>query len=85
MSCTIAYAIGVAEPVSVFVETYGTGKISNKEIVGKIRDHFDLRPKGITQQLNLLRPIYRQTAAYGHFGNDKFPWEKLDRVRELAI
>lgn len=80
----LAYAIGVAEPVSVFVETYGTGKLSNQEIVTKIRENFDLRPKGITNELNLLRPIYRQTAAYGHFGNEIFPWEKTDRVKDLA-
>ncbi|RKY67322.1 MAG: methionine adenosyltransferase [Candidatus Latescibacterota bacterium] len=81
----LAYAIGVAEPVSVDVETFGTGKLSDEEIVRLIREHFPLTPKGIIEHLNLRRPIYRQTAVYGHFGrhDEGFTWEKLDKVEEL--
>ena len=73
----VAYAIGVAKPVSLMVDTFGTGKIAEEKIVELIRKHFDLRPKGIIQSLDLLRPIYRKTAAYGHFGRDEpeFTWE----------
>lgn len=78
----LAYAIGVASPVSVFADTFGTGKIADDEIVKLIRKHFDLRPAGIIKELDLRRPIYRQTAAYGHFGRTdiKLPWEKIDKV-----
>ncbi len=81
----IAYAIGVAEPVSVMVETFGTGKISDEEIARRIRKAFDLKPAGIINTLDLLRPIYRLTAAYGHFGRrePEFTWEKTDRVAAL--
>lgn len=81
----LAYAIGVAEPVSVDVETFGTGKLSDEEIVRLIREHFPLTPKGIIEHLNLRRPIYKQTAVYGHFGrhDEGFTWEKLDKVEEL--
>ena len=81
----IAYAIGVAEPVSVMVETFGTGKVSDDEIVKRIRAAFDLRPAGIISTLDLLRPIYRLTAAYGHFGRrePEFTWEKTDRIDAL--
>ena len=81
----IAYAIGVAKPVSLMVDTFGTGKISEEKIVKLIEKHFDLRPKGIIQTLNLLRPIYTKTAAYGHFGRDEpeFTWEALDKVQAL--
>lgn len=81
----ISYAIGVAEPVSIHVETFGTGKISNTEIIQLIREHFDLRPYGIIKMLNLLRPIYRQTASYGHFGRDdlELTWEKTDKADTL--
>ena len=81
----IAYAIGVPEPLSVSVNTYQTGKISDGEIVEKIKKVFDLRPGMIIKELDLRRPIYRQTAAYGHFGRKElnFPWEKLDKVNEL--
>ena len=81
----LAYAIGVARPLSIYVETYGTGKVTNHEIVRLIQDNFDLRPGAIIRELNLRRPIYRQTAAYGHFGRDDLdlPWEKLDRVQAL--
>jgi S-adenosylmethionine synthetase len=81
----LSYAIGVAEPTSVRVDTYGTGIIEDDEIVKLIRKHFDLRPAGIIKMLDLRRPIYKQTAAYGHFGrlDLDLPWEKLDRVDEL--
>ena len=81
----IAYAIGVAKPVSVMVETFGTGKISDEKIAALVAQHFDLRPKGIIQSLNLLRPIYTKTAAYGHFGREEpeFTWERTDKVALL--
>ena len=81
----LSYAIGVAEPTSIMVDTFGTGKKSNQELVDLIRKHFDLRPAGIIKMLDLRRPIYKQTAAYGHFGrNDlNLPWEALDKVEEL--
>ncbi len=79
----LAYAIGVAEPVSVFVETYGTSKLSSQELTSRVREVFRLTPKGIIESLDLLRPIYLETAAYGHFGRDNFPWEKLDKVDAL--
>jgi S-adenosylmethionine synthetase len=77
----LSYAIGVAQPTSIMVDTFGTGKVSNEEMVTIIRENFDLRPKGIVQMLDLLRPIYRKTAAYGHFGRDEdtFSWEKTDK------
>ena len=78
----LSYAIGVAEPTSIMVDTFGTGKKSNQELVDLIRKHFDLRPAGIIQMLDLRRPIYKQTAAYGHFGRNDLdlPWERLDKV-----
>lgn len=81
----ISYAIGVAEPTSVMVDTYGTGKVSNEELTELVRRHFDLRPKGIVQMLDLLRPIYENTAAYGHFGREEpgFTWEATDRADAL--
>lgn len=81
----LAYAIGVAEPVSIFVDTFGTGRISDEEITKLIRRHFDLRPDGIISMLNLARPIYRKTAAYGHFGRQdvEFPWEFTDKAAIL--
>jgi S-adenosylmethionine synthetase len=81
----IAYAIGVAQPVGLYVETFGTGKVDEEVIIKAIRDAFDLSPAGIIRELDLLRPIYRQTAAYGHFGRElpDFTWEKLDKVDEL--
>ena len=81
----LAYAIGVARPVSVFVETFGTGKADPMEISKAVREIFDLRPAAIIEHLNLRRPIYRQTAAYGHFGRDDLdlPWERLDKAEEL--
>lgn len=79
----LSYAIGVAEPTSIMVETFGTGKVSNEVLVKLVREFFDLRPYGLIKMLNLIQPIYRQTAAYGHFGREQFPWEKLDRAEEL--
>lgn len=83
--CTIglAYAIGVAEPVSIWVETYGSGKVPNSKLTETIRDVFPLKPKEIIDELELLQPIYRKTAAYGHFGRSDFPWEKTDKAKEL--
>ena len=81
----VSYAIGVAEPTSISVDTFGTGKISNQEIVKLIREHFDLRPKGLIDMLDLKRPIYQQTASYGHFGRteDSISWEKTNRAHLL--
>ncbi len=81
----LSYAIGVAQPTSIMVETYGTGKISNEMLTKLVREHFDLRPKGIVQMLDLLRPIYAKTASYGHFGRDEpeFTWEATDKVAAL--
>ena len=81
----VSYAIGVAEPTSIMVETYGTGKVSNETMTALVRKHFDLRPKGIVNMLDLLRPIYEKTAAYGHFGRDEpeFSWEATDRAALL--
>ena len=81
----LSYAIGVANPTSIMVDTFGTGKLSNSRIVEIIRDNFDLRPAGIIRMLDLRRPIYKQTAAYGHFGRNDLdlPWEKLDKVDTL--
>ena len=81
----LSYAIGVAEPTSISIETFGTGKISDKKIVELVRNHFELRPKGLIAMLDLLRPIYRQTAAYGHFGREEadFAWERTDKADAL--
>jgi S-adenosylmethionine synthetase len=81
----VSYAIGVAEPTSISVETFGTGKLANERLERLVREHFDLRPRGIIQMLDLLRPIYARTAAYGHFGRveDGFPWERTDRAELL--
>jgi S-adenosylmethionine synthetase len=81
----VSYAIGVAEPTSISVDTFGTGKLDDGKLVALIREHFDLRPKGLISMLNLLRPIYRKTAAYGHFGRteDAFTWEKTDKAALL--
>jgi S-adenosylmethionine synthetase len=82
----LAYAIGVAEPVSVLVETFGTGKVSAKKLTELVRKNFSLTPKGIIESLNLRRPIYRKTAAYGHFGRNEaeFTWEATDKAAALA-
>ncbi|MDY0018248.1 MAG: methionine adenosyltransferase [Candidatus Delongbacteria bacterium] len=79
----LAYAIGVAEPVSIMAETFRTGKISGEEIVKLIRKHFDLTPSGIIKKLGLRKPVFKATAAYGHFGRKEFSWEKLDMVNKL--
>ena len=81
----VSYAIGVAEPTSISVQTFGTGKIADDRIVELVREHFDLKPRGLIQMLDLLRPIYRNTAAYGHFGREEpdFTWEKTDKADAL--
>jgi S-adenosylmethionine synthetase len=81
----LAYAIGVAEPVSVMINTFGTGKIPSNDIARVVRDEFDMRPRAIVETLDLLRPIYRMTAAYGHFGRElpEFTWERTDRIESL--
>ena len=78
----MAYAIGISQPVSININSFGTGKIGDEKIIKLVREHFDLRPKAIIQQLDLLRPIYRKTAAYGHFGRERseFTWEKTDKA-----
>jgi S-adenosylmethionine synthetase len=82
----ISYAIGMSHPVSIMCETFGTGKVSDELIEQLVREHFDLRPAAIVYQLDLKRPIYRQTAAYGHFGRDDLdvPWERTDKAETLA-
>lgn len=81
----LSYAIGVAKPTSVMIDTFGTGKLSDEKITEIVRENFDLRPAGIIKMLDLRRPIYKQTAAYGHFGRNDLdlPWEKLDKVEIL--
>jgi S-adenosylmethionine synthetase len=81
----VSYAIGVADPLSIRVETFGTGRVEEERIIGAIRKRFDLTPKGIIQSLDLLRPIYRNTACFGHFGRSEpeFTWERTDRAEEL--
>lgn len=85
MEIQVSYAIGVAEPTSIMLDTFGTGKLSDDELVAIIRKHFDLRPAGIIKMLDLRKPIYKQTAAYGHFGrlDLDLPWERTDKVEEL--
>ena len=80
----VSYAIGVAEPTSISVNTFGTGKLADHEVITLIREHFDLRPRGIIEMLDLKRPIYRPTASYGHFGREGFSWERTDRAAALA-
>ncbi len=79
----VSYAIGVAEPTSIFVETFGTGRLKSSEIIELIHTHFDLTPQGIIEHHDLLRPIYQETATYGHYGREQFPWERLDKAAEL--
>jgi S-adenosylmethionine synthetase len=81
----VSYAIGVARPTSIMVDTHGTGKLSDDKLGELVGKHFDLRPKGIIQMLNMLRPIYEKTAAYGHFGRDEpeFTWEAADKAAAL--
>ena len=80
----VAYAIGVAKPMGIFVDTFGTGKVSDEEIAAYVEKSFDFRPAALIKELNLLRPIYRQTAAYGHFGRKEFPWEDTKRAAKVA-
>ncbi|QCI18937.1 methionine adenosyltransferase [Buchnera aphidicola] len=80
----LSYAIGIAKPTSIMIETFQTGKVSNKALINLVRDIFDLRPYGLIKMLGLLKPIYLQTSVYGHFGREEFPWEKLDKVDELS-
>ena len=79
----LSYAIGVAEPTSIMIETFGTGKVSEELLVKLVREFFDLRPYGLIKMLDLIQPIYRKTATYGHFGRNEFPWEKTDLAQEL--
>jgi len=79
----VSYAIGVAEPTSISVETFGTEKVKKDLIIHLVREHFDLRPYGLIEMLDLIKPIYQETAAYGHFGREQFPWEALDKVEVL--
>ena len=81
----VSYAIGVAEPTSINVETFGTGVISDAALTTLVRDHFDLRPYGLIKMLDLERPIYKPSAAYGHFGRNEFPWEKTDKADALKV
>ena len=85
MQIQASYAIGMAEPISICVETFGTSKYTENELIEIIRKHFDLTPKGIINELDLRRPIYQQTAAYGHFGRNDLdlPWEQLNKVETL--
>ncbi|PMH43742.1 methionine adenosyltransferase [Vibrio sp. 10N.286.49.B3] len=80
----LSYAIGVADPTSIMVETFGTEKVAHEIIIEAVRQNFDLRPYGLQEMLNLLQPIYKQTAAYGHFGREEFPWEATDKASILA-
>jgi S-adenosylmethionine synthetase len=79
----VSYAIGVARPTSISVDTFGTGRVSDTRLSELVQAHFDLRPKGLIAMLDLLHPIYRKTAAYGHFGREEFPWERVDKAEEL--
>ncbi|CAL4043325.1 S-adenosylmethionine synthase [Buchnera aphidicola (Tetraneura ulmi)] len=79
----LSYAIGVSNPISIMVDTFGTGKISNENLVKMIKEIFDLRPYGIIKMLDLLKPIYLETSVYGHFGRSKFPWEKIDKIKDI--
>ena len=79
----LAYAIGRARPIGLYVDTFGTTSVPEDRIADAIREVFDLRPLGMIEDLDLLRPIYRETAAYGHFGRDQFPWEATNRVEQL--
>lgn len=79
----LSYAIGVAEPTSILVDTFGTGKIADKKITQLVREHFDCKPAGLIAMLDLLKPIYRPTAAYGHFGREEFSWERTDKAEAL--
>jgi S-adenosylmethionine synthetase len=79
----LSYAIGIADPTSIMIETFGTAKVDEEIIIEAVRQHFDLRPYGLQEMLNLLQPIYKKTAAYGHFGREEFPWEAIDKAATL--
>lgn len=79
----VSYAIGVAEPTSISIETFGTSKYDEETLIKLVRQHFDLRPYGLIKMLDLERPIYLETAAYGHFGREQFPWEQTDKAEAL--
>jgi len=79
----VAYAIGVANPVSVFVDSHGTGKVDDEKLVEIVKNEFDLRPYSIIKALGLRKPVFAQTAAYGHFGRDGFAWEQTDKAESL--
>ena len=79
----LAYAIGVARPVSLFIDTFGTGRVPEETLVRIVRENFDLRPQAIIEKLGLRRPVFRETAAYGHFGRPQFPWERTDMAETL--
>nr|BET44636.1 MAG: methionine adenosyltransferase [Candidatus Aschnera chinzeii] len=79
----ISYAIGIAKPISISIDTFGTGKLSNQSLINLINEIFDLRPYALIKMLDLLKPIYKKTATYGHFGRSEFPWEKIDKLNEL--
>ncbi len=83
----MSYAIGVAEPTSVNIETFGTGKVSDDKLIALVRQHFDLTPYGIVEMLDLLKPIYQKTAAYGHFGREDadLSWERTDKAELLRV
>jgi len=83
LTVQIAYAIGVVEPVSIFVDTHGTAKVDERKIEDAVRKIFNLTPKGIIDSLDLLKPIYKNTSVYGHFGREEFSWEKLNKVEEI--
>jgi S-adenosylmethionine synthetase len=80
----VAYAIGVAEPMGIFVDTFGTGRVDDEVLADYIAENFDFRPAALISELKLLRPIYRATAAYGHFGREEFPWESTKRASRIS-
>src|SRR4051794_7571020 len=80
----VAYAIGVAKPMGVYVHTFGTGKIEDEKLAAYVSEHFDMRPRALIEELDLLRPIYQPTSSYGHFGRPEFAWEKTERAAQLA-
>jgi len=80
----VAYAIGVAKPMGVYVQTFGTGKVDDEKLAAYVIENFDMRPRALIEELDLLRPIYRATAAYGHFGRSEFSWEQTNRAAELS-
>ncbi len=79
----MSYAIGVARPVSIYIDTFNTGKLPDEQLTEIVQKEFDFRPRAIIEKLGLLKPVYSATAAYGHFGREGFPWEQLDKVADL--